>query len=360
VTTTENACSKCRKDWVTHHTLAGVSLEGKVSIHCHEEPVTAPDPVLKYVLGARAEKREAQRELEAFKKKASLDRQAAEAELGRKHASAVEAEAASKLEATRVQVASEFEAKIKDLQGQLRDAESISEQLGNELTDAKAKLAASQAKSIELQLEIDRLGEELRKERFHHDGLKHRSKDLVHLSMTLGKRVVVLERKLGTDGAGIDVDGAYRRLLEATPPPDIRSLEAIVLDEAAKAVPKGAPETRKPVATIVLDDEPPAAAPAPAEAAEDAHPVGNDEVIAEAASEDEESDDDGHEECMIEGCVRHATEALTFIKKDGDEARWTACDPSRHAKEFLTYLKQYAKQPPKSAADVIALFNPII
>ena len=50
---------------------------------------------------------------------------------------------------------------------------------------------------------------------------------------------------------------------------------------------------------------------------------------------------------------------MSFVKKDGSEGRLTACDPRKHADAFLAYLKQAAKKAPKSAVDVISLFNPI-
>src|SRR5688572_15577300 len=73
----KETCKQCGKEvTLTHHTLGGISPEGKPSIVCHQEPVEKPDYLLKFVLEARATKREALAEIERLKKQAVLDEQA--------------------------------------------------------------------------------------------------------------------------------------------------------------------------------------------------------------------------------------------------------------------------------------------
>jgi hypothetical protein len=187
MTQKNDTCPKddCGKPWITHHSVANVSPDGTLSLHCHELPV--PKPVaeaVKYALLARSFKLKAEKELKEIKLKVDEDQQALRAELERKFASsidaAVDAAIAPKLEQTRLSLSTTHEVLVKDLRRQLteseqnrtamaslheaqvknltrqaREANETAEQLATDVTQKSEEIAEAERRSIDLQLQIE-------------------------------------------------------------------------------------------------------------------------------------------------------------------------------------------------------------
>lgn len=378
-------CPACNQVWLTHHTLKGVNANGRIDIECHPEPLAETDFVLKYVLDNRAAKLDLKAQLEKALEDAALEKQQLlskeklkyETRLKGDVAAAVEVEAAKRAEETRLSLAGTHEALVKDLKAQLKESERTSEILLAEKDGVAAQLVESQQKVIDLQLKLEETEAVLDQTRRHHRRFSEKTVTLVAIVSTLGKRIAMLEQKLGIadkeeirrlykEHTGEDIpDGVLDSVIptkDAAPAADVPAPLAAreVPVPAPKAVTPPVPTVRK---TVSLDDPmpaPAATAPAAVQDADDDQDVDDDQVISLHAHEsEEESEDDDREECTIDGCDEHAKEAVTFIAKDGTQKRWFACSPSKHAETFLKHLQKAAKSPPKTATDVIVLFTPI-
>jgi hypothetical protein len=127
-------------------------------------------------------------------------------------------------------------------------------------------------------------------------------------------------------------------------------------------VAKPAPAPVQATSFVELDDPMPAASASADVDGADHHDVDDGDVVEQEAASDEDDDDTSSEEdepwtCQL--CDLPATESLVFTAKDGSQAQCCACDPSKHAAAFHSYLQKVAKDAPKSPMDVIVLFNPI-
>lgn len=406
----KESCLQCGKEvTLTHHTLGGISPAGKPSILCHQEPVEQPDNLLKFVLDARATKREALAEIERLKKQAVLDEQAITNEIQRKFDAKVKVEVDKQVkedcaelstnfkkiiedgERTRVQLDASHQAYVRTQESLVSEISTQRDQLIVEKADVSDKLADRDQRVIDLHMEIEDLKEDLRTERHHHDGLKAKTKDMLHLAFTLGKRVVDLERELGiNDEVAIEelwnkvtgqrvpavVEEAARTMTD-TPapvagPPPVRKAPEIVRDvpmQAAALHLVAEPKPPLPQAVLVeLDDptpEPESTASADDEDDGHDHGIDDDDVdqqeVPSDEDDDESSENDEPETCTF--CSKAARQELNFTLVDGDgesDARLLACDPDAHGDKFWKYLKQNAKSAPKSTNDVSILFNRIL
>ncbi len=380
-----DTCPACKQVWLTHHTLKGVNANGRIDIACHSEALAETDFVLKYVLDNRAAKLDLKAQLEKIEQDAALEKQQLlskeklkyDARLKSDVAAAVEVEAAKRAEETRLSLAGTHEALMKDLKDQLKESERTSEILLSEKDKVVEELAESRQKAIDLELKLDEVEAVLEQTRQHHRRFREKTVTLVAIVSTLGKRIAMLEQKLGIadkeeirrlykEHTGEDIpEGVLDTVI---PTRDAAPAEAIPAPIAARPVPAPAPKPAPPpvqmAAKGVSLDDPMAAPAAPASAgaqdADDDQAVDDSQVISLHADDSEDdSEDDERAECTIEGCDDHATEAVTFIAKDGSEKRWFACNPSKHAETFLKHMQKAAKSPPKTATDVIVLFTPI-
>lgn len=367
--TTNDTCTSCKKAWLTHHTLVNVSDDGKLSIHCHPQPVAKTDFVLKYVLEARAAKLEAQSALASFKKQVGLEKQASEAELQRKHDAKVEAAAEAKAEETRVELIATHEALTGDLKQQLRDAESTIAHLDAQRQTAVENCAKSAAKADELQSQIGDLSQQYAELRGRHKGLKDRSMDVIRGMISMCTRLTALEEKAGVTPK-VDPKELFQTIM-GEPYTDDISLSGLSVEQtptlqtevvtAPAAAPKAAPAPVQTTNVVVLyDDQPESEASASADDEDDGHDheVGDADVEQEFDSPDEDdtsSEEGEHKECRV--CDKHATKALTFTLKDGTEDQLETCDPNAHPEEFLSYLTENAKTAPKSAKAIAKLFT---
>ncbi len=385
-----DTCSHCKRDilsHLSHHSIA--AFDGRqITISCHEQPI---DPslgvALRYVLLSRNERTRLEERLAKAGEDATLLKQGIEAELKRKFEAKAKNDAAAEIEKTRISLVETHGALVKDLKRQLKEAEGLADLLAEEkraMAEKSAeekrllaeKLAESDRRSIDLQLQLAETEARLTTLKARHQGLKDRSLDMVRMLISMGTRVAVLEEKAGVvpkvdperifmivmgeeyDDRGVPVD-ALRD--DPTPIPPTAPKAA---PEVEAAVPAPIP-VQPTVRTFTLEDRPAASAqPAPA-SEEDASDQVIESVDVEAhgheleddESESDEAEDDGVQECSV--CDKPATEALTFTKKDGTKECWYACNPSLHADEFMKHLSAQAKNPPKTARDVVILFTPI-
>jgi len=405
-----DTCHECNNPWLTHHTLKEISAAGKLSITCHASPVLKTDFVLKYVLEKRAENLKVVTELKDFKAKVDENQQAFVADLARKHASAVEAEADRKFESTRLSLAATHEALVKDLKQQLadaaeladtqkdlienlkrqvREADEISETLLNEKV-AVLEIVSQRAQTItDLELQIADLNAKLKVLGRLERALRKRT----HEFRSMGIGSFSQSIRIGHLEA---IKCRYEKLygpLPEEPQPTLEKLLADIEDDdddmettdpvvnlttpvappAPKASVVPAPVAAKapaanvvlevhtpvpPTRTVVLDDSSPGSdSSASADDEDDGHDDVDDHQVVEQQDASDESDGDEAEECDV--CTKPAKFAMTFIDKKGVRARVVTCDANEHGPDFHVHLKENAKSAPKSVKDIAILFEEI-
>jgi hypothetical protein len=377
----------CGKTWRDYHVLLSV-IGDKVNINCYPQPTNLQTEenrtYLRYVLNAHAAKEKALSELKAVKKKNELDKQSAAAELKRtleashsadiKTLEAEHTKAIAAGELTRVQLVTSHDAKVADLEARLKEANGETEALRKECA---AKLAASEKKAAELQLQIDGLNAELIEVRTRHRGLKEKSLDIVRMLISVGTRVVVLEQQNGVVPKvdpkhvfkavlGIDFDDDDDEVVpvselgnDPTPIP----LTVRKTADGNPATPANGTPTAAPKATAAPPPAP-AAQPRlmvldgsdPDDQEDDDHEVSDDHVISTSSADGEEPDEDA-EEC--DACAKKAKYAMSFMGKDGKAVRFVSCEPTAHDQVFFDNMKKLAKAAPPAVSDVKLYFQQI-
>jgi hypothetical protein len=412
ITVPPAVCNECRKEilaHLAHHSLAQPD-PGKsgFGIHCHEEPVTGAYVFASFALKLALEQRAAlllkEAELKACRAKYKSDTQSNEAALKLK----VETEAGQQFEVTRLGLVTTHETLMKDLKGQLADAlqkltaseqkcsanealhqdqvnglkqeiresEKTSEILLNEKTVALEQLAESERNSTELQSQLEEANEKTEQMRQHHRRFSENTLKICGVISTLGKRVVVLEKKLGID----DMDDIRRIYREYTgeEAPDMSMDDAVPAGNVAPKVvptppaPPPAPaviatatspakngksaflvEVHTPVpqaapvrTTVLLDDASPDSA-SDASADDEDDGVADHQVV-EVKDADHEDDDVSPEEPAHPTCTfchdKPAVGRLKFVDKEtGAKQELLTCDPQAHGTDFLRYLQAKAK-----------------
>lgn len=393
-----DACEKCGELWLTHHTLAGVSDDGKLSIYCYAQPLEKPDLALKYALVTRAAKKALEAEVKTLKQQAELDKQAIAAEKKREFDSQVQTQVAARVaqdiaqieadhkkaledgEATRIQLVASHDAKVLDLETQLTEARGDNRTLREEKTALASKLATAETAAFDRQLRIEELTAAHEDLKSRHKGLKDRSLDIVRTLISMGTRVAVLEQKHGVVPK-VDPERIFRILTgeayddreipidelrnDPTPVPVPAPAVEIVTPPTVTA-PQAVPAApAQPTAMVTLDDSTPAPQSyvTPDDEGEDADQhVDDDQVVDEqAASPDDDGDvpseNDEADECCV--CEKSPNESYAFTKKDGTAGLLLACSAKAHAGDIFAALKQLSKTAPMSAKDVPMLFKPI-
>ena len=391
-----DTCSTCKKALITNHTFQGVSPEGKVRVQCHPEPLATTDLVLKYVLEAIAAKLAAQSELVEVKKKHAGEIQAKVAQTERDFEAKVASRAAEKTaaeiieieadykreieegEETRVNLVAAHDAKVLDLEQLLKEVCGDNKTIREEKTALVESLAACEDKCLKQQLKIVELADAHSELKARYNGLKDSSLVLVRSLVSMSTRVAVLEEKTGVIPK-VDPKAIYAMItgqeyddetipvddLINDPPPALPPAPKADVAPVPTAAAQAAPAPAQPTNVVELDDSEPESESSFASLNDERGDYGecivDDDVVAQDAASDEDdeesSEEDEAEKCSV--CDQSTAEEMSFVKKDGSEGRLTACDPRKHADAFLAYLKQAAKKAPKSAVDVISLFNPI-
>lgn len=318
----KDACPSCGKAWLTHHTFIDFADDGGPNVRCSKEPVLPPDPVLKYILAVNVEMdllRGKIVKLEKDVEEAEGRRQNDAAELIRRHETTLATEIAKKveearvdLEATRVALKGQYDAKYLTLQGRLDEALDENKALASQKAELERKLGESESKVFDLGLAI----EELRSSLERHMELKEKIRTLV-----------------------MDEVKPAATPVAPSAAPDPRS--------TAFSKPTS---VRMPVQALSTFAEP---ASADDEDDEDDDDLDDQQVDADDV-EDEQSDD---VEC--DGCSDPASQVMYFISKAGAKDRIMSCGDAGHGDAFLAHLKKEAKYPPANVAEMQRKFNPI-
>jgi len=394
-------CRICKKEVsLSHHSLELTAGGNPGRIKCHKEPVAQTDFFLKFVLEARASKREMLAEIDRLKDQLVLDEQAITTAIERKFEAKVKDAVDEKVKEDLSELEANFKKVIDDgertrvqldhaHQAQMLDKQALLTEISTQRDSLIVEKAELERKSFDLQLQIDELTEAHSDLKSRHKGLKDRSLDIVRMLISVGTRVVVLEEKTGViprvdpkrifsmimgeeyEEEVIPVSGLSEDPTPVPPPAPKADVEASAKEPVtapSAASPKAAPEAPKAPAMVIETVPPPVQTAAVADQ-EDPEPDPDSYALSDDEGDgyehqvdgdddlDQEEESSSDEECRC--CEKAAKRVYTFTMKDGTEERLTACDPRLHADALLGYLIENAVNAPVSADGVINLFTQI-